>query len=158
MKIYTLSDPRTQTIRYVGATVRTLKTRLGDHVRKSRQGEKTHRAAWIRQLLGLSLRPLVALVEETSDLSREAFWIKHFKDQGIDLTNGTEGGEGWGIKSPEARRRIGMASKNRIWTTEMRAKISASRRGCPMSEATKQKLRIINIGKLHGPHSADTIQ
>lgn len=158
MKIYALIDPQSKQIRYIGATTRTLKTRLGDHIRKSRQGEKTHRAAWIRKLLGLSLRPSITLIEETEDWHREVFWIKHFRDQAIGLTNGTEGGEGWGIKSPEARRRIAAASSARVWTAESRARASASRCGYQMPQSTKDKLRLINLGRKRGPHSDETIQ
>ena len=51
--IYSLSDPRTGEIRYVGKTVN-LKRRLYGHLYDD---EKTHKSAWIKSLKRLGLKP-----------------------------------------------------------------------------------------------------
>lgn len=157
--IYALTDPRTRAIRYVGVTRCTLQKRLGDHIRKSRCGEKTHRATWIRSLLALNLKPEISLLETTeSGIEREIFWIQAMRDAGHDLTNGTNGGEGFGIWTDEARRQASKRSTGRQFSLETRQKISMAHKGRVHSEATKERLRAINTGKRYGPLSPATIE
>lgn len=110
--IYSLVDPHTGEIRYVGKTTQKLHTRLQAHLAPSKILAKTHKNSWIKSLSGS--RPLISMIQEldSSDLdSAEVYWIKFFREQGCPLTNLTDGGEGASPgrknpQTPEGRRRI----------------------------------------------------
>lgn len=65
--IYTLADPRSNAIRYVGYSKYHPDDRLKWHIKEARLGGKSHRCRWIRQLLRLKLKPITAIVEITDD-------------------------------------------------------------------------------------------
>ncbi|HWY35508.1 MAG TPA: NUMOD3 domain-containing DNA-binding protein [Nitrosopumilaceae archaeon] len=98
-KIYTLSDPITVEIRYIGYTEQKLSKRLKNHRGESRSKLKhkikqNHRNNWINSLLKQNLEPIIELLEETDNyIFSEKFWISQFKCWGFNLVNGTEGGE-----------------------------------------------------------------
>jgi hypothetical protein len=173
--IYTLSDPRTGEVRYVGKTAYGLQHRLRQHVNDRSVSHKTN---WIRSLKAAEVRPIIEVLEEivTSDegvwQEAEAFWIESLRQMGCRLTNLRSGGYGGGKLSRESREKVS-ASLRAATTPERRAnsrmhmlknwdKISAARRAagwrCPehvkakmrgsrISEETKAKLRAINLGK-----------
>lgn len=93
--IYTLIDSTTGQIRYVGKT-NDLKRRLRAHCNPARF-KKTHKFNWIKKLREQGLKPQIQLLEEV-DMSkwkeREQWWISTLREQGCDLTNCGEGGEG----------------------------------------------------------------
>jgi hypothetical protein len=94
IKIYVLKDPRNNSVRYVGATVSTLKKRLTGHVWDARHLSGTRKVNWIKQLLELKLKPQIELLEETEDwIVREKYWVSYYK-QRTELVNSTSGGEG----------------------------------------------------------------
>jgi hypothetical protein len=142
-KIYVLRDPRTNAIRYVGKTVRSLVRRLSAHILRS--GEKrTHRDCWIAGLLMAGLKPVIEPIDVAGDdwAEKERFWIAHFRAAGCDLTNQTDGGEGTpGLEvpahlraqisaqqsarmTPEYRKHVGEKSRE-AWTPERRAEWGA---------------------------------
>lgn len=123
-RIYSLTDPRDGRIRYIGVTSGSLANRLKGHLQRARQGENSHRARWMRVLLGLGLKPIIALVEETEDRSREIYWIGHYRSVGCDLTNCTEGGDGSVHLTEELRERIRSKVTGFRHTEEAKAKIS----------------------------------
>jgi len=51
IRIYTLSHPLTNEIRYVGKTKKILSKRLGEHVSAARKTPMTHCHKWIKSLL-----------------------------------------------------------------------------------------------------------
>ena len=57
--IYTLSDPITNDVRYIGKT-NDVKFRFNDHIKKSKNN-KTHKDKWISSLLNKGLKPLIFL-------------------------------------------------------------------------------------------------
>lgn len=94
--IYCLKDPETKEIRYVGQTVKNLKYRLSSHIYDCAR-IRNHRTNWINSLLKKNLKPEIELIEECNEINyqdREKYWIDHLKKCGINLTNGTLGGEG----------------------------------------------------------------
>lgn len=101
--VYTLSDPESQEIRYVGVTHNPL-SRLSEHLSKAKGGENNHRACWIRSLLKKGLAPLFQVVETGAGggwADREMQWISDLRGKGCRLVNGTDGGEGTlGYKAP----------------------------------------------------------
>lgn len=112
VKIYTLTDPFTDEIRYVGKTKYSLNDRLCKHMITY---EKNHRANWLRKLKMLETRPIIELIEEVSDevwKFTEIYWIEQFRQWGYNLLNATAGGES-GIISPQCREACIKANKGR---------------------------------------------
>lgn len=96
--IYTLSDPTTNIVKYVGKTFR-LERRLNDHLKCNGRSKKD---AWVKSLLNKGLIPLLEVIEETDDIECnfwEQYWISQFKTWGFKLKNMTDGGDGsYGLK------------------------------------------------------------
>jgi hypothetical protein len=138
-RIYVLKDPRTDEIRYVGKTVKTLQGRLNVHMSNARSGHLRHCARWIRGLLLVGLQPVIEEIELVTDDwgRRERFWISHYKAAGCNLTNHTEGGEGHLGHSPSAatRKKIGDASRGRRHSQESKTMISAARKAWYTTDA-----------------------
>lgn len=117
--IYTLKDPDTQEIRYVGQAV-DVQERLKKHLANAKNTSITrHVYNWIRTL---SCDPIIETIEECDVLERnqrEKYWISHYKQLGTNLCNHSDGGEGAGIGNTNCVGRI-------------------------LSEETKEKLRRAN--------------
>jgi hypothetical protein len=88
--IYTLKDPETLEIRYVGVTCTNLGARLSQHIYDSKRKGDSHKKRWIRSL---KTKPLIEKIEECNCKNwgeREKYWISYYKN----LTNTEEGGQG----------------------------------------------------------------
>jgi len=96
--IYTLEDPITGKIHYIGVTVRDLKKRFYDHCSNYYLKKYNHKTAtWIKSLKKQNLKPIIkSLVEVNNDVryAEEIFYIELFKSWGFDLKNHTIGGSG----------------------------------------------------------------
>lgn len=95
--IYTLSHPISKEIRYVGKT-KSIKRRLQSHIdyANNSQRKRRHVSDWILNLLNQNIKPTITIIEETDEnnwVSRERYWIKHFRDLQFNLCNLTDGGE-----------------------------------------------------------------
>lgn len=102
IKIYTLSHPITNEIRYVGKTKYALEVRLRKHLVTK---EINYRGNWIRSLIKLNLKPKIELIEEVDEFGWqeiEKYWIAQLKTWGFKLINLTDGGE-TGIISKQCR-------------------------------------------------------
>lgn len=140
--IYTLSDPRTGDVRYVGKTIKNLKDRLNLHLWYAKKGNKTHRCNWVRLLFSLGLSPVISEIERI-DLrkewaERERYWIAFYKSNGADLTNAADGGEGM---------------HGHRHTAEEKAKISAKNRGRVITQEWRDKISMANKGRIHSPEA-----
>lgn len=94
--IYTLSDPLTKEVRYIGKT-NNLKQRFYNHLTHAKKLKyKRHVCYWVNSLLKQDLFPILEVIEECEDswIEREIFWINSYKEKGADLCNHTQGGEG----------------------------------------------------------------
>jgi len=159
--IYTLTDPRTKVIRYVGKT-NNPSVRLALHLSEKRG---THKNNWIHQLSSLGLRPIMDVIEECADdnwAERERFWIAHFRSVGIPLTNLDSGGNAGKFQSEETKEKIRAkaigrkhsqesiakmkATKAAGWTPERRANYSKVKLGKKHSEETKAKMSASQSG------------
>lgn len=109
VKIYALCDPDTLEVRYVGKA-KDLAFRIRSHRWESRnQRYNTRKANWLRSLKGRE--PVVMVLAEVADdgwEEAERFWIAEMRDRGCDLTNHTDGGEGWrgNSHSEEAKQKM----------------------------------------------------
>lgn len=122
--IYTLADPRTGEVRYVGKTDRDPTVRVAQHVNDAKN-KHTHRGNWVRSLLNAGVRPVFEAVEEVPKSEWEFWeqhWIQQFKGWGFDLVNTHKGGTGGTIAhSEETKRRIGNANRGKSMPMKWKA-------------------------------------
>lgn len=100
IKIYSLVDPITKEIRYIGKTKLDLSKRLNQHIseakavsNKTGRRNNNKRYSWIISLISLGLNPTINLIEICDNENwseRECFWISKYEN----LTNMTFGGDG----------------------------------------------------------------
>lgn len=98
IKIYTLKDPITNEIRYVGKTSNSLTERLQHHFYDLRRSKNKHKINWFKKLENLGLKPIIELLDEVDDNDWkfwERYWISQIKTWGFNLINYLEGGEGF---------------------------------------------------------------
>ena len=138
--VYSLKDPKTGEVRYVGIS-QNVKKRFRQHITDNKD---CHKKRWINKLLKENLLPSLETVDRNLSIE-DAFelekkYIKNFKEIGIKLTNETIGGE-----AP-------MAGKNHKEETKL--KMSESRKGeqnsffgKKHSDETKNKLKVSLKGK-----------
>ena len=138
--IYTLSDPLTNQVRYVGKTKCTIQKRFNHHIDKSRNKPTTHRDNWIKSLLSKGLLPIIEIVEDDI-IDYESFWINQFICWGFNLTNMTSGGEGRSsYKMPDSTKlKISLANKGNKHTEESKNKMSKSKTGVKWGFDLKRK-------------------
>jgi len=166
-KIYSLQDENGN-IRYIGKTIKRLSVRLSKHLSDARNGIKNHRCNWIRSIMTKGSWPAIFLIGEVegNGCKEEIAWIKYFRDEGINLVNETNGGEGtFGriyIVSAKTRKKLSESHKGKpngcsgtYRSEESKRKMSESKKGqIPWnigkhhSEETKKKLSEANKGKI----------
>lgn len=100
--IYSLVDPRSNQIRYIGKS-NNPKKRLSAHLSEKR---RTHKSHWIQSLKKVGLKPILNIVDEVL-LKEWEFWEMHYislyKSWGFDLTNQRAGGGGLESHSTETK-------------------------------------------------------
>jgi len=143
--IYTLSDPDSGFVRYVGKA-KNIRQRFYLHLYEvKKRFINTKKNAWIKHLLNLGKEPVIEVLEviesenENEWKDAEKFWITTLRFLGLDLTNLCDGGEGLSNPSKETREKIGAYSKTRIHSPETRARISAASKK-NMTDAAKKHL------------------
>jgi hypothetical protein len=115
-KIYSLKDPETNEIRYVGKTISPLYKRLSSHYRDKNISYKTH---WINSLKEKGVKPIIKIIEicdENNWEEREKYWISYYREK-TRLTNYLNGGQGQqkGYKhTDEAKEKIREAAKKQF--------------------------------------------
>ena len=168
-KVYALVCPIIGKIRYIGVTRQQyLCQRLGNHMYVF-NSPSNRRQQWIKELKSAGLRPSIVLLEETLDISREAYWVAKYRHEGVLLNDGDGGSQGpKGYKATaQHRERIGQASKGRIsWmkgkthTEEMKQRISKKLLGRTYTDEQKEHYRegASNMWKRKGGHSEESKQ
>jgi hypothetical protein len=130
--IYALVDPRNQTIRYIGKSVRP-KIRLATHLAPSSLKKPSHKNHWIKCLLELGLKPIMEIIGEIDYRDdwtiQEKRWIASIRSLAPGyppLTNDADGGEGIeGCVMPESiRRKISQANRGVPKSMEARIQFS----------------------------------
>lgn len=94
--IYTLSDPRTGEVRYVGKTT-DIYYRLARHISDAKRSTRRRKDAWLKGIINVGLSPVLDILEECKDedwKTTEQYWISQLKNWGFRLLNETLGGEG----------------------------------------------------------------
>lgn len=123
--IYKLSDPRTQLVKYVGATTKPLFLRLANHIQLAYKstGKKYPKDFWIRDIVNLGLCPLIESLEVVGegDWTRvEKKWVTYFRKINPKLFNISDGGPGYsggnkGEANPRAKLSNETIRKIRDW-------------------------------------------
>jgi hypothetical protein len=93
--IYGLCDPDTNEIRYIGKS-NSPKKRILDHI-YSCNDSITHKNNWIKSLLREGKKPTLQIIDEVPIVDWqmwEAFYIKKYREEGHNLTNHSDGGNG----------------------------------------------------------------
>lgn len=163
--IYALIDPRNDEVRYVGKACRP-KERL---MNQRNERANTHRCHWLMSLSEIGLKPIQIILEtvpvDRNWQEREMYWISHYRQLGVPLTNGTDGGDGvlnicpeakakmiktWlGRKhKPESLIKIGLASRGRTHDDNWRAAMSNRMKGRIFSPEHRVRLSL-GVSKLN---------
>jgi hypothetical protein len=154
--IYTLAEPLTDEVRYVGKTTNPLK-RLARHNR--RDGRCRHCSNWIGELHRRGLKPKMEDLEVFPDSDdndwqeSEAFWISYLRFLGCRLTNLESGGRGGKSPCAETRAKISAAGLGRKMSPEFCANMSAARLGKKATPEHIAKMRAANLGKKATPET-----
>jgi hypothetical protein len=139
VKIYTLENPSTGEIRYVGKTTKPLRYRLSHH-----KGcyTKSHKSSWIRSLDKDPVIRLVDTVPKDEWKFWEQFWIEQFYNWGFNLVNHTLGGDGSNgmAQSPESNKKRSQSLLGRSRSQKVREKISKSHKGKSKSKSHRDKI------------------
>jgi hypothetical protein len=165
--IYSLSDPVTGFVRYIGMTKLTLQNRLQLHVSEANNKTKRHRHKhrWIAQLKRKGLKPIIRLVEVVPPgmtwQEAEILWIgKYRKNFPRHILNHHDGGTAGAPKkghriSEETRQKIIATLKGRVlrkkpffFSEEQRRKIGEKSRGRKVSEQARKKISDLHQGRV----------
>lgn len=105
--IYTLEDPDTNEVRYIGKTISPLNIRLTKHLASCKR-ENNYRTNWIKSIIKKGKKPIIKMIDSCPwDESQklETNYISQYKDNGYRLVNLTDGGEGnLGLKLTQDRK------------------------------------------------------
>lgn len=167
--IYTLNDPETGEIRYLGKLDSNPRKRLREHISESRTKEH-YRACWIRSLAARGLKPTLELLDEVP-FADWVFWereyIRVFRAIGIRLVNGTDGGEGCGSgenhpsfgykHTPEAIEKISAASTGKNNPMYGKPSPMLGKKASPETLALRTGEKNGFFGKKHTPETCAKI-
>lgn len=145
VNVYSLVDPRTGNVRYVGQTQQKIAHRLSRHVAAANYGRQSLVSQWMREVLAEGLRPKIVLLEQVplSDGDQaEKDWIADFKFDGYELLNETLGGHGsHGYKhSEEALAKVRAARLKQVFSEETNLKRSIALKGRPRPREVRDKI------------------
>lgn len=93
--IYTLTDPRTNEIRYVGKA-NNITQRYKAHLNRARK-HQIHKKNWIESLKREGLKPIIYVIDIVPInewIFWETYWISQIRSWGYSLINYTNGGDG----------------------------------------------------------------
>lgn len=145
--IYTLSDPDTLEVRYIGKA-NNLKYRLWAHIQEAKNDSRNQRKCnWIKKLLLQNKKPIIEILEEVpleSWKKSEIYWIAQFKTWGFRLINMTSGGES-GIISENCKKALQNSKRGHIkgmfkHSEETKALIKEKRANQVVTEDHKRKI------------------
>jgi group I intron endonuclease len=168
--IYTLECPISNEVRYVGKTINLL-DRLRGHIKTSKK-LKTHKDKWVNSLINEGLKPIIKELD-CVDEDNWQYWEKHyiqlFKNQGFNLVNHTEGGDGGSFNkhseeskkkmsefrtgkkrsefTDEWRKNLSESAKIKIFTKEHRENISKSLKGRVLKPRNEEWCKNISESK-----------
>jgi hypothetical protein len=145
--IYSLIDPFTNKIRYIGKSTRP-KERLRNHCNEKANSWRNH---WIRSVISKGGQPQLSILETLADdadwQSIEIGWIKRGRDAGWPLTNCTDGGDGVTNLCGESKERMLRTWKGRKHKPETLIKLSISSKGRRKTDDAKKAMSVKMKGR-----------
>lgn len=161
--LYTLSDPETGGIRYLGKSDEPFKR----YKRHLYDRDASHKSRWVHELRSRGLKPHMDLLDEIPH-SQWKFWereyIRVFKAIGIRLVNLTDGGDsgpnmedlpedtknrirsgGKFVRSQEQRKNMSEATRGLPKSSSHRAALSRSKMGTKMSAQARENMRLSGL-------------
>ena len=147
--IYSLKDPRTGEIRYVGKTIKP-KKRLNSHIARSKN-RNLHSSNWIKSIIDDGFVPIMEILEICNSDNweeREKFWILKYSEE-FKLTNISQGGGSEGTS-------YGFRGKKH--TAESIQKMKDSRTGVSINQRDPEGKRIEAIKKYNESRKIKIIQ
>lgn len=159
--IYTLSDPLTECVRYVGYTSRPVALRFRAHLNVTWRN-RTHVGHWIKGLIDQGLKPLMAVVQSgTGDGWKDAErrWIADLSLT-ADLCNHTQGGDGGSLLDSESgrvvRRKRSASMKARWnsrpeWKEQKRAEMTERMKDPSLRQASSDRMAKTRAAILSDP-------
>lgn len=95
--IYSLCDPITYEIRYIGLSTSGLDRPKSHTLPSCIKKSKTKNNNWIKSLLNQGFKPIIQVIQYLPNkidvYECEKYWIKYFKDRNANLNNHSDGGE-----------------------------------------------------------------
>lgn len=146
--IYTLSDPDTREVRYIGKSVDPA-SRFLSHCRRSKKSHRLPVNRWIAALQNRGLRPTIEIIDQTSGdwAALERHYIAKMRQEGRSLLNVTDGGEGHtGKKTATHIRNVALGlSRANFGVPTGRSPLKQARESArsPASRAKKSRTYII---------------
>ena len=126
--IYSLSDPKTGEIRYIGKTYNHLRKRLYAHINECKGDNKSHKISWIKSLLSNNEIPVISTIDivPTNEWEFwEKYWIDQFRQWGFNLTNIAPGGyDNSYIRSEKTKKKMRYSKLGTKLPEEHKMKIS----------------------------------
>lgn len=169
--IYGLYDPREpDAVRYIGFSAKPAQ-RLNAHIKEAQKStSNNHRLNWIRSLLAQEVMPSWRSLDEISSSLRDAAQreidlISHYRADGHNLTNGTNGGDGSVLWTPQMSSTRSVLS-SRYWADEanrekhreaMKA-VWASQRGDEWRETQREISRQVQLGRRRTPETKEKMR
>ena len=143
--IYSLIDPDSRKIRYIGQTRVGLVDRLRGHIHNALKFSHTRKSKWIQSLADIGLKPEIVSIEKTDENNcddREDYWICYYRSLGYNLLNILPGGKQWKsfAKLSKAISDSLRGRQGRPIGQEERRRISERQLGHSVSEETRRKL------------------
>lgn len=146
--IYGLYDPETLELKYVGKANNMLK-RYKEHLREYMY-YWSRKTCWMVNLLNRDLVPIMDLIDIcdfTNWDEKEKYWISHYKDSGVDLLNGTSGGDNCFNMNQEVKDKISKANSGenhpnwgKKFSDETKQNISRARKGFKVAPEVAKKI------------------
>jgi group I intron endonuclease len=148
--IYTLSDPNTNIVKYVGKTINP-KIRFRTYIKQAKKGKRNNLVInWVKSLLKNNMEPKMEIIDEIDGPWEwlEQYWISQMKAWGFKLKNMTDGGDSNPMDNLQNRVKVSNHMKNLIKSSEWCENISKSKKGVPVhSDEQKDKYSKMNSGE-----------
>ena len=155
--LYTLNDPKTDEVRYVGWTLQKPNDRLSRHLRDAiKLNRNYYSARWIRSLIASGTGPImhiVARLEAGDAPGTEIRYIAALRAAGARLVNTTDGGAGslGCFPNEETRARLSKAKLGKPHSPEHRAHLAAAlSNNRPAAKLTRKQVDEIRIRRILG--------
>lgn len=132
---------------YVGRTWN-LKKRKNEHIYEVKNGNSLPKYNKLRKLLNEnnSFNDFVIIIEENIPANlieeKEIYYIAKLREEGYNLKNLTDGGEGWSHITPELSEKLSKIRTGTKRSKETKKRMSEARLGIKFSEEHKRNLSI----------------